>query len=83
MRRLAVDRVAMRRLAVDRVAVMTHGAWSHCSIPGGIDWTRTFADIESSWSDEDGNGNEVLIVGASPKDGHAGPRNRSQSERWK
>jgi hypothetical protein len=36
-------------------------------------WDRTSRDI-SRGSDEEGNGNEVLIVGASPKDAHARPR---------
>jgi hypothetical protein len=35
-------------------------------------WGRTSRDIVSNGSDEEGNGNEVLIVGASPNEAHAG-----------
>ena len=38
----------------------------------GTGWIRTSRDMVSNWSDEEGNGNEVLIVGASPKNAHAG-----------
>jgi hypothetical protein len=70
----AAPTTSIKRLVGDRKAAEPYTAGPHPAALSGTGWVRTSRDIESKGSDEEGNGNEVLIVGASPKDAHARPR---------
>src|SRR4051794_2436372 len=73
-RPIVAPTTSMTRLVLERAAAVLNSARSQRVTGSGTAWDRTSREIGSSWSDEDGNGNEVLIVGASPDDSHAGPR---------